>query len=144
MTARKLKWVGLGDSEYVSREGAFLVQLRDRTWHLHSRVVIDVAGLPSWTWSASLFSDKRKGACQDAAEKSPKAKVSASAENTSNGPKGALTNFDAGDETTNARCYDCGVAFHKLKNWQYGDLCGSSCMDSMVDVLSEVKALDAA
>ena len=76
MTTRKLKWAGLGDSEYVSKDGGeFLVQLQDRTWHLFRRVEIEADDRPTWTWSDSLFTSKRKGECQDAAEKNPKAEA---------------------------------------------------------------------
>lgn len=151
MPSRKLKWIGLGESEYVSKDGEFLVQLQDRTWHLFRRVEIDaseVEGLPLWTWSTSLFDSKRKSECQDRAEKKPKAKAAAptpESASSSDGPepRGALTNFGTGSsEHTNATCWACGVAFSKpAKGWQYGDLCGDNCMDLMVDVLSDVKAL---
>jgi hypothetical protein len=145
MTTRKLKWVGLGDSEYVSKDGEFLVQLQDRTWHLFRRVTIESEGRPTWTWSDSLFTSKRKGECQDAAEESPEAEAPEAevVPGEGRGARPGLTNYDSGtSENTNATCWCCGVAFSKPeKGWQFGDLCGTNCMDLMVDVLSDVKAL---
>lgn len=150
MTTRK--WIGLGESEYVSRDGEFLVQLQGRTWHLFRRVSIEIEGLPSWTWSASLFNAKRKGACQQAADDAPEAEAPARIPTVAveeheehegdHEPRGALTHYghDAAPGK-NASCWCCGVSFVKPKNWQYGDLCGSHCMDLMVDVLSDVEAL---
>lgn len=151
MTQRKLKWIGLGESEYVSKDGEFLVQLQDRKWHLFRRVEVNAEGFPSWTWSASLYSAKRKGECQDAAEDNPEAEAPATtptpqsaAETTENDTRPALTNPISGaTENTNATCWCCGVAFTKpAKGWRFGSLCGSHCMDVMVDVLSDVEALD--
>ena len=144
MTTRKLKWVGLGESEYVSKDGEFLVQLQDRTWHLFRRVEIEADDRPTWTWGDSLFTSKRKSECQDAAEKNPKAEAP-EAEDVSKSndheTRGALTNFNGGtDANTNARCSDCGVAFTKTKKWKLGDLCSKNCLETICQVLDEVDA----
>lgn len=150
----KLKWVGLGESEYISKDGEFLVQLQDRTWHLFRRIKIDsssIEGLPSWTWSTSLFDDKRKGACQDEAEKNPKAPKSGAPVTARNAAAATESNvrpthtnpISGATEHTNATCWCCNVAFTKpAKGWRFGSLCGGHCMDMMVDVLSDVKALE--
>lgn len=149
-TVRKLKWIGLGESEYVSRCGTFMVQLRDKLWHLHRRVEISEPGLPSWTWSESLFEHKRKGACQDEADKDPQADVPDNVPRVEQGPRAqargetrereAISTFQRGGEEHNASCWCCGVPFTKKAKWRFGELCSSGCMDIIVEVLEECEA----
>lgn len=156
MTTRNLKWIGLGESEYVSKDGEFLVQLRDKLWHLHRRVAIEVDGLPIWTWSTSLFQAKRKGACQDEAENGPQGEAPdmndiepepapthrAPARVRPEAHRPALDGYGHGNtEHTNATCWCCGVSFVRKAKWRFGDLCSMGCMDIMVDVLNECEAL---
>jgi hypothetical protein len=155
-TTRSFKWIGLGDSEYVTRCGTFMVQLRDKLWHLHRRVEISEPGLPSWTWSESLIENKRKGACQDAAESDPQADVPDvvrveaprareqardTDEDADDRERPALSNLQHGGEEHNASCWCCGVRFTRKPKWKFGMLCGVGCMDTMIEILDECEAM---
>lgn len=146
MAERTLKWVGLAESEYISRCGTFMVQLQGKDWHLFRRVNHDTTEsesglkLPKWGWSVSLFSNKKKGICQDMAEQLPLVVDDESAPEPAKerGERRALTRFES-NENSNASCYDCGVPFMKKPNHKWGDLCGSNCAQTMAEILSEIE-----
>lgn len=144
MTNRTLKWVGLADSEYISRCGSFMVQLQDKDWYLFRRVEHDstTSGsglrLPKWGWSISLFSSKRKGACQNQAElllgDTDEAPEPAREERE---PRQALTRFESFTDT-NATCHECGVPFMRAEKHKWGALCGENCYETMKEIIDEI------
>lgn len=143
---RELKWWGLGESEYVSRCGTFLVQLQDKDWYLFRRISIKYdIGQPKWKWSNSLFHNKKKGVCQDHAETNPEAPPVTEKKTVISHPairaqtKGlkreALAGFKHWDDQTNATCWCCGVSFFRTETHRFGDLCGSGCVSILEEIL---------
>ena len=155
MLARKqLKWRGLGDSEYVSHCGTWLVHLHGRAWHLYRRAAVErdsASSGPSWTWSTSLYQAPRKGACQDhAQDHAPQAQAdtglgapespqeSPGALGSFGGaPRGALGRLAPSEPHHNARCHECGVPFTRDSKHRFGPLCGKNCRDDVREILAE-------
>ena len=144
--SRALKWRGLGPSEYVSDGGTFLVALAGRDWHLYKRVEAPGAGAPlegpAWTWSPSIRASRRKGDCQDHAERNPPVRTARApqAAEESRGVRGGITSRVASQEHHNARCHECGVPFERTEAHKFGDLCGMNCLETMVEIAQEAGA----